>query len=95
MPMARVMAVEEYERRILAKLLREAGVDPKPIVARFLEHRDKYSARLIEKLASADPDTALRFAQHLARSPNPLDKTLAAWLAARAEERSPPPSLYA
>ena len=93
--MARVVSIEEYERRILSRLLREAGVDPEPIVARFLERRDKYSVRLIEKLANADPSAALRFAQHLARSPNPLDRTLAAWLAARAEDRSPPPSLYA
>jgi len=89
------MPVEEYERRILAKLLREAGVDPEPIVNRFLERRDRYSARLIERLAGADPSAAARMAQKLARSPNPLDKVLAAWLAARAEEREPPPSLYA
>ncbi|MCC6050063.1 MAG: hypothetical protein LM580_05120 [Thermofilum sp.] len=94
MPMAGVMPVEEYERRILTKLLREAGVDPEPIVKRFLERRDSYSARLIERLASVDPSSAARAAQRLARSPNPLDKALAAWLAARAEERGPPPPLY-
>lgn len=93
-PMAGVMPVEEYERRILAKLLREAGVDPEPIVRRFLERRDRYSARLIERLASVDPSAAARMAQKLARSPNPLDKALAAWLAAKAEERGAPPSLY-
>jgi len=92
--MAGVMPVEEYERRILAKLLREAGVDPEPIVRRFLERRDRYSARLIERLASVDPSAAARMAQKLARSPNPLDKALAAWLAAKAEERGAPPSLY-
>jgi hypothetical protein len=93
--MVRVVSIEEYERRILARLLKEAGLDPEPIVTRFLERRDKYSSRLIEKLANADPTAALCFAQHLARSSNPLDRTLAAWLAAKAEERSPPPSLYA
>lgn len=92
--MARVLAIEEYERRVLAKLLKEAGVEPEPIVRRFLERRDRYSARLIERLARADPTTAAAAAQRLARSPNPFDKTLAAWLAARASERDPPSLLY-
>lgn len=94
-PMSRVVSIEEYERKILTRLLREAGVDPEPIVTRFLESRDRYSASLIEKLANANSEAALRFARDLARSPNPLDRTLAAWLAYRAEERTPPPSLYA
>ncbi|MEM0226657.1 MAG: hypothetical protein QXF46_07245 [Thermofilaceae archaeon] len=85
---ARVVSIEEYERRILSKLLREAGVNPEPIVERFVRMRDGYAARLIERLSRMEPEEASRAAQKLLKSQNPLDKTLGAWLA----YREPPPT---
>jgi len=80
---ARVVSVEEYERRILSKLLREAGVNPEPIVERFVRMRDGYAARLIDRLSRMEPGEASRAAEKLLKSQNPLDKTLGAWLAYR------------
>jgi len=90
-----VLSLEEYERRLLARLLREAGVDPRPIVERFVRLRDGYAASLIERLAQLEPEEASRVASKLLRSPNPFDKTLGAWLAARgAGAGEPPPTIY-
>ncbi len=91
----RVYTLGEYERRLLSRLLREAGVDPRPIVDRFMRLRDEYSARLVDALACVDRETAERLAAKLLRSSNPFDKTLGAWLASRGGPASePPPGLY-
>lgn len=87
---SKVLSVEEYERRILARILREVGVDPQPVVERFVKLRDRYAAHLIERLALMEPDEASRTAEKLLRSQNPFDKTLGAWLASRGSKASEP-----
>lgn len=80
---AGVLSIEEYERRVLSRLLREAGVDPDPVVDRFMRMRDGYAARLIERLSQLEPNEASYVAVKFLKSKNPLDKTLGAWLACR------------
>lgn len=77
------VAVEDYERRMLFKLLKEAGVEPAPIIEKFLERRDEYCAWLINELAHIEPQAAAEVAGELLRSPNPLDKALGVWLASK------------
>ncbi len=77
------VAVEDYERRMLFELLKEAGVEPAPIIEKFLERRDEYCAWLISELARIEPQAAVEVAGELLRSPNPLDKALGAWLASK------------
>ena len=86
--------LEEYERRQLSRLLRSAGVDPKPIIERFMKLRSEYSAKLVETLEQVDQESAERLAPRLLRSSNPFDKTLGAWLASRTADTAPPSSLY-
>ena len=94
--MARVMTIAEYEKRTLARLLREAGVDPSKIIEKFFERRERYCARLLQKLSTADPELAAKMAEKLFRSPNLMDKTLGAWLANRTLRSAEPlPTLYA
>lgn len=80
-----MIPVEEYERRLLTRLLRERGDRPEEVVKRFFKSRNCYAARLIERLSQVDPETALKVAQKLGKSSNPLDQALAAWLSMRAE----------
>lgn len=92
----RFVTVEEYEKRMLFKLLKEAGVEPTPIIEKFMEKRDEYCARLISELTHVEPQVAVKVAGKLLQSPNPFDKTLGAWLASKhVEESRPPSTLYA
>ncbi|MEM1509574.1 MAG: hypothetical protein QXY49_02585 [Thermofilaceae archaeon] len=91
----RFVTVEEYEKRMLFKLLKEAGVEPIPIIEKFVEKRDEYCARLISELTHIEPHVAIKVAGKLLQSPNPLDKTLGAWLASKHVENKPPSTLYA
>lgn len=77
------VTVEDYERHMLSELLREAGVEPAPIIEKFLERRDEYCAWLISELARIEPQAAVEIAGELLQSPNPLDKALGAWLASK------------
>lgn len=89
-----VLSVEEYEKRVLVKLLKDAGVEPEHIVRRFTKMRDEYCARLIERLAKMEPDVAVKTAAKFLNSPHPFDKTIGAWLARRETPSTPLKTLY-